>query len=121
MINVRYSYRRSLSQPAKLQRRKLKSVHEALERLYTALRGTDKHAVAFGGENFVIAFSEAMDDDFNTPNALSVLFEMAREVNKLKAEDMAKANALAARLRELANILGLLEQDPEDFYKQAQR
>ena len=52
------------------------------------------------------AFREAMDDDFNTPNALSVLFEMAREINKLKTEDTEKANGLAARLRELAGILG---------------
>jgi len=87
----------------------------ALERLYTALRGTDQSAVAFGGENFVEAFREAMDDDFNTPNALSVLFEMAREINKLKTEDTEKANGLAARLRELAGILGLLQQDPEKF------
>ena len=34
---------------------------------------------------------QAMDDDFNTPNALSVLFEMAREINKLKTEDTEKA------------------------------
>ena len=87
----------------------------ALERLYTALRGTDQSAVASGGENFVEAFREAMDDDFNTPNALSVLFEMAREINKLKTEDVEKANGLAARLRELAGILGLLQQDPEKF------
>ena len=93
----------------------LNLAHGALERLYTALRGTDKSAVAFGGENFVDTFREAMDDDFNTPNALSVLFEMARELNKLKTEDMAKANGLAARLRELAGILGLLQLNPEQF------
>ena len=93
----------------------LNLAHGALERLYTALRGTDKSAVAFGGKNFVDAFREAMDDDFNTPNALSVLFEMARELNKLKTEDMGKANGLAARLRELAGILGLLQLDPEQF------
>ena len=87
----------------------------ALERLYTALRGTDQSAVAFGGENFVETFREAMDDDFNTPNALSVLFEMAREINKLKTEDVEKANGLAARLRELGAILGLLQQEPEKF------
>lgn len=87
----------------------------ALERLYTALRGTDNHAQAIGGETFVNAFCEAMDDDFNTPNALSVLFEIARELNKLKTEDMTKANGLAARLRELAGLLGLLQQDPEQF------
>ena len=62
----------------------LNLAQSALERLYTALRGTDQSAVAFGGENFVETFREAMDDDFNTPNALSVLFEMAREINKLK-------------------------------------
>jgi len=93
----------------------LNLAHGALERLYTALRGTDKSAVAVGGENFVDAFRDAMDDDFNTPNALSVLFEMARELNKLKTEDMGKANGLAARLRELAGILGLLQLDPEQF------
>lgn len=93
----------------------LNLAHQALERLYTALRHTDKNAQAAGGEHFVTHFKEAMDDDFNTPNAISVLFELAREINKLKTEDMQKANGLAARLRELAQILGLLAQDPEAF------
>ena len=44
---------------------------------------------------------------------------MAREINKLKTEDTEKANGLAARLRELAGILGLRQQDPEKFYKRA--
>ena len=66
----------------------------ALERLYTALRGTDQSMVAFGGENFVETFREAMDDDFNTPNALSVLFEMAREINKLKLKIQKKPMVL---------------------------
>lgn len=94
----------------------LKLAHGALERLYTALRGTDTKAQATGGENYVEQFRLAMDDDFNTPNALSVLFEMAREINKLKNEEPHKANGLAARLRELAQILGLLERDPESFF-----
>jgi len=55
-------------------------------------------------EGDYITLGQAMDDDFNTPNALSVLFEMAREINKLKTEDTEKANGLAARLRELAGI-----------------
>ena len=93
----------------------LNLAQQALERLYTALRGTDKNALPFGGENFVASFREAMDDDFNTPNALSVLFEMVRELNKLKTEDATKANGLAARLCQLGNILGLLESDPETF------
>lgn len=87
----------------------------ALERLYTSLRGCDVSGAAEGGEHYVEAFKTAMDDDFNTPGALAVLFEIARELNKLKTEDMAKANGLAVRLKELASVLGLLEQDPESF------
>ncbi len=42
---------------------------------------------------------------------------MVREVNRLKSEDMSAANGMAAQLRELASVLGLLEQDPEVFLK----
>lgn len=87
----------------------------ALERLYTSLRGCDLSVEVAGGEQYVEAFKAAMDDDFNTPGALAVLFEIAREVNKLKTEDVAKANGLAVRLKELAGVLGLLYQDPEAF------
>lgn len=87
----------------------------ALERLYTSLRGCDLSVEVAGGEQYVEAFKAAMDDDFNTPGVLAVLFEIAREVNKLKTEDMAKANGLAVRLKELAGVLGLLYQDPEAF------
>ena len=88
----------------------------ALERLYTALRGLPVVAAA-GGEVFVERFRAAMDDDFNTPEAYSVLFDLAREVNRLKGEGAADAAALAGRLRELGGVLGLLEQDPEAFFK----
>ncbi|MBC8945568.1 cysteine--tRNA ligase [Xenorhabdus indica] len=93
----------------------LKQARTALERLYTSLRGTDKSAQPAGGEAFESRFVEAMNDDFNTPEAYSVMFDMAREINRLKADDMAAANGLAAELRKLAGILGLLEQDPEQF------
>ncbi|WPU24264.1 cysteine--tRNA ligase [Cedecea neteri] len=93
----------------------LKQARSALERLYTSLRGTDSSVAPAGGEAFEARFREAMDDDFNTPEAYSVLFDMAREVNRLKAEDLAAANGLAAALRKLSAILGLLEQDPEQF------
>ncbi len=83
----------------------LKQARSALERLYTALRGTDKSVDAAGGEAFEARFIEAMDDDFNTPEAYSVLFDMAREVNRLKTEDAAAANAMAAHLRKLAAVL----------------
>ncbi|MBJ7221481.1 MULTISPECIES: cysteine--tRNA ligase [unclassified Brenneria] len=93
----------------------LKQARSALERLYTALRGTDSRVEAKGGEAFEARFREAMDDDFNTPEAYSVLFDMARDVNRLKTEDPQAANQLAAALRKLANVLGLLEQEPELF------
>ena len=88
----------------------------ALERLYTALRGLPVVAAA-GGESYVERFRAAMDDDFNTPEAYSVLFDLAREVNRLKGEGAVEAAALVGRLRELAGVLGLLEQDPEAFFK----
>ncbi|HDL7536576.1 TPA: cysteine--tRNA ligase [Yersinia enterocolitica] len=93
----------------------LKQARASLERLYTALRGTDENATPAGGAEFEARFRAAMDDDFNTPEAYSVLFDIAREVNRLKTEDMTAANALAAELRKLAHVLGLLEQDPELF------
>ncbi|MDO6407233.1 cysteine--tRNA ligase [Pantoea phytobeneficialis] len=93
----------------------LNQARAALERLYTALRHTDVSAVAAGGEEFDARFRSAMEDDFNTPEAYSVLFDMAREVNRLKAEDKTAANALAAKLRQLADVLGILQQDPEQF------
>lgn len=87
---------------------------KALERLYTALRGCE--FVELGADDqYVADFKNAMDDDFNTPGALAVLFELAREINKLKTEDQSKANVLASRLKQLAGVLGLLEQDPEAF------
>ncbi len=93
----------------------LKQARTSLERLYTALRGTDSSVQPAGGEAFEARFREAMDDDFNTPEAYSVLFDMAREVNRLKTEDLAAANGLAAALRQLSGVLGLLEQEPEAF------
>lgn len=94
----------------------LNKARAALERLYTALR--DLPVIeARGGEEFVTRFRAAMDDDFNTPEAYSVLFDLAREINRLKGQDDEAAAHLAARLRELAGVLGLLAQDPEDFLR----
>ncbi|MND87962.1 Cysteine--tRNA ligase [compost metagenome] len=79
------------------------------------MRGTDKSVAPAGGEAFEARFIDVMNDDFNTPEAYSVLFDMAREINRLKVEDVTAANALASHLRKLAAVLGLLEQDPETF------
>ncbi|MGY3856997.1 cysteine--tRNA ligase [Aeromonas intestinalis] len=94
----------------------LKQARAALERMYTALRDLPV-AVAAGGEEQVARFKEAMDDDFNTPEAYSALFDLVREINRQKAEDMAVAAGLGARLRELGAVLGILQQDPDAFLK----
>ncbi len=83
----------------------------ALTRLYTALRGVEVVDTEIDNE-FKQRFEQAMNDDFNTPVALAVLFELVRELNK--AEDK---TILAATLKRLAAILGLLQDDPESFLK----
>ncbi|EHN70036.1 cysteine--tRNA ligase [Aliivibrio fischeri] len=93
----------------------LNQARASLERLYTSLRGLDLSVTPAGGEEFVGRFSTAMNDDFNTPEAYSVLFEMAREVNRLKTENIDTASKLGALMRELADVLGLLSQEPEAF------
>jgi cysteinyl-tRNA synthetase len=68
-----------------------------------------------------------MDDDFNTPGALAVLFELARDINKLrelepapaKAGGSAQAVPLGATLRRLGGVLGLLQREPQAFLQGA--
>ncbi|MFU0880664.1 cysteine--tRNA ligase [Kluyvera cryocrescens] len=95
----------------------LKQARSALERLYTALRGTVHSDVEFArSAQYVERFKEAMDDDFNTPVAYAVLFDLAKEVNNAKqAGNSEEANSAATCLRTLASVLGLLEQDAEVF------
>lgn len=94
----------------------LKQAHTALKRLYSALRDTDTNNIKPNTNKiFKLRFIEAMDNDFNTPKAYSVLFDLAREINRLKVNDIAIANSLAVQLCQLANVLGLLTQDPEQF------
>jgi cysteinyl-tRNA synthetase len=90
----------------------LDDARAGLTRLYTALRdagapaaaGTIDWSGAFAGR-----FREAMDDDFNTPEAVAVLFELATQVNRTRlARD-------AALLRGLAGLLGLLGREPTAF------
>ena len=85
------------------------------------MRGTDKNRWPAGGEAFEARFIEAMNDDFNTPEAYSVLFDMAREVNRLKAEDMAAAIAMASHLRKLSATIGPAGQEPEAFLQSGAR
>lgn len=95
----------------------LKQARSALERLYTAIKDVDLTVAAAPAEEFIAKFKAAMDDDCNTPEAYSVLFDMVREINRLKLTDMAQASALAVTLKQLADVLGLLSQEPEAFFQ----
>ena len=91
----------------------------ALERLYTAIHDVDISLIdeLYKGVH-TGQFQEAMDDDFNVPEALSVLFDLAKTINKSKENgDIEKARVLTTELINLSNSLGLLEQDPEIFLK----
>jgi cysteinyl-tRNA synthetase len=92
----------------------LDNAKAALTTLYTALRDVPGAIAAeseYGGR-----FFKAMDDDFNSAEALAVLFELAREVNRLKGQG-ADASGVAAELKSLAALLGLLQREPEAFLK----
>ena len=90
----------------------------ALTRLYLALNdlpaaGEEASGASAYGEKFYAA----MDDDFNTPGAMAVLFELARDINKMREDASGGAAPLGAVLRRLGGILGLLQRDPEGFLR----
>jgi cysteinyl-tRNA synthetase len=90
----------------------LRQADAALSRLYLSLREVRPAAVA-PSTGWTGRFREAMDDDFNTPEALAVLQSLARELNTAKAAgEQAAAGALAAELKSLAGLLGLLGHEP---------
>ncbi|WP_355660016.1 cysteine--tRNA ligase [Halomonas salifodinae] len=98
----------------------LSEARKSLERFYNALEGLTLDGQAGAGEvdsRFAERFASAMDDDFNTPEAVSVLFDLARELNRAKKEAPAEAPALAVELKRLGGVLGLLQQAPEAFLK----
>ncbi len=93
----------------------------SLERLYTSLRDVtpDLNAdLATGG--YLQRFNQAMDDDFNSPEAISVLFDIARELNRAKTDAPEQVSTLAGVLVRLAGVLGLLQQSPEQFLQGGQ-
>ena len=82
----------------------------ALTRLYTALKAVPEKAVPIDwNQSHAARFRETMDDDFNTPEAVAVLFELANEVNRDSSA------AAAMQLKSLAGVLGLLQREPAAF------
>ena len=86
----------------------LDEAKKALTRLYSALDKAPTDGTM--DADAVAAFDEAMNDDFNTPKAFAVLFDLARRLNSGET-------ALAATLKTLGGRLGLLQQNPADWLK----
>ena len=95
----------------------LKQARASLERMYTAIRDLDFSADLKVDKSspYYQRFIKAMNDDFNTPEALAVLFDLVKEINRLKTAEHAKAVTNAHLLVEMANVLGLLHQDANEF------
>ncbi len=101
----------------------LDQARAALDRFYTALRGLEADEAAGQGvegdlEACEARFRAAMNDDFNTPEALAVMFDLAHGINRARSAGQAgRAAALAGTLKRLGGVLGLLGQDPEAYFK----
>lgn len=97
------------------------SMHQAsaaLTRLYTAIRGLQIDESLSVKNHFTSEFTAAMNDDFNSPVAISVLFDMARDINKLREENkINEASVLASQLKKFASVFGFLQMDPAIFFQ----
>jgi len=106
--------------PLNYSQENLANGKSALTRLYTSLRGlTPAGNEASLCDKYNAAFHQAMDDDFNSPEAIAVLFEITREINRNRDAHPGKANILAGCLHRLGAILGLLQTDPEAYLRAA--
>lgn len=90
----------------------LKEAQVKLERFYNALLGVEAGELKDIDNEYSQHFHHAMNDDFNTPEAIAALFELARAVNKAQGAEQA---ALAGQLRFLAGVLGCLQSDPQEY------
>ena len=98
----------------------LNSAKNALDRFYKTLRGLPDVMEEEPEETiYEERFNAAMDDDFNTPIALAELFELTREINRLRdCDETQEAAKLAKVLVRLAGVLGIAQQDPQTYFQQ---
>ena len=105
--------------PLNFSETNIESAKSALKRLYNATKGLSKKTdAALLETKYEDRFNAALNDDFNTPIALSILFEIAKQINIERATNLAKANALAKQLIKLGNFIGILEYNAEEYLKQ---
>ena len=94
----------------------LNQARRALLRLYSTLLDSDLSERPKNTE-YQQRFEQALNDDFNTADALAVLFDLARDINRAKVAEPDAVSTLASLLKYLANVIGLLENDPAVFLK----
>lgn len=105
--------------PLNYSNENLDKARAALTTLYTALRGVELveiDAAAINNE-FNRRFTRAMDDDFNTADALAVIFDLGHALNRAKTASDSQVGKLAAQLKYLSSFLGLVQNDPEMYLK----
>jgi cysteinyl-tRNA synthetase len=105
--------------PLNYSQENLDNARAGLTRLYMALRGLAPGGETVSRQACSDDFYRAMDDDFNTPEAIAALFEIAKEINRNRENDPRQAAALAGCLRDLGAVLGLLQDTPETFLRTA--
>jgi cysteinyl-tRNA synthetase len=93
----------------------LEEARTGLVRLYTAINTNEQHASknAEPVAQWVKRFGDAMNDDFNTPEAIASLFDLASEINR--ASDANTKQELSHTLKHLAGLIGLLQRSPNEF------
>ena len=102
--------------PINYSEQNLKQAASSLERLYSALKDIQLDGVkSLVNSRFERAYHAAMDDDFNTAEGIKVLFDIAREINRRKADNPEQAAQLAELLVRLGGTLGILQAPPADF------
>jgi cysteinyl-tRNA synthetase len=108
---VRFSILRAhYRSPINYSDQNLDDAKNSLTRLYTALKDSSAGVSVDWQEPHAKRFKEAMDDDFGTPEAVAVLFELASRVNSGEKR-------LAGQLKALGGVLGLLQRDPVAFFQ----
>lgn len=100
--------------PVHYSEQALVQAHSALQRFYNTLRDLPESQPLLHSE-FEKRFIIAMDDDFNTPIAFAVLFDLAHEIQRLRDKDLAAAAQHGALLKLLGGVLGILQDNPESF------
>ena len=98
----------------------IESAQSALLRLYNAIKELNHHSVdpELIEVDYETRFNAALNDDFNTPMALSILFEIAKQINIERTTNPKKASALSSQLIKLGNYIGILNHNADEYLKQ---